>query len=79
MPKCAPAFELDESPIFTRNLEVNMPSSFDPAKDIGDLSGKTILVTGGNAGLEKATVEALASHNAKCIYIACRKRASGEA
>lgn len=56
-----------------------MPSTFDTSADIPDLSGKSILVTGGNAGLGKATVVALAAHNPKCIYLCCRRRASGEA
>lgn len=56
-----------------------MPRTFDPATEIPDLSDKTILVTGGNAGLGKATVEALAAHNPKCLYLCCRRRESGEA
>lgn len=57
----------------------NMPLTFDPATEIGDLSDKTILVTGGNAGLGAATVTALAAHNPKCLYLCCRTRATGEA
>lgn len=56
-----------------------MPSTFDPAKDIPDLSDKTILVTGGNAGLGQASVEALAAHNPRCLYLCCRRPDSGEA
>ncbi|KAF9475748.1 NAD(P)-binding protein [Pholiota conissans] len=40
-------------------------------KDIPDLSGKVIIVTGANAGIGKETVKALLAHNAK-VYIAAR-------
>jgi len=40
-------------------------------KDIPDLSGKVIIVTGGNTGVGKETVKALLEHNAK-VYIAGR-------
>ncbi|KZV61496.1 NAD(P)-binding protein [Peniophora sp. CONT] len=39
--------------------------------DIPDLSGKVIIVTGGNAGVGKETVKALLQHNAK-VYLAAR-------
>ncbi|KAF2769131.1 NAD(P)-binding protein [Teratosphaeria nubilosa] len=56
-----------------------MPKSFDPAKDIPDLSGRVILVTGGNAGLGAATVEALAPHKPECIYLCARNVSTAEA
>ncbi|KAH6910202.1 hypothetical protein BKA70DRAFT_1272448 [Coprinopsis sp. MPI-PUGE-AT-0042] len=40
-------------------------------KDMPDLDGKVIIVTGGNAGLGRDTVKALLEHRAK-VYIACR-------
>ncbi|KAL1652676.1 hypothetical protein SLS61_004656 [Didymella pomorum] len=49
-----------------------MGLTFDPAKDIGSLEGKVILVTGGNAGLGKQTVTYLAAHKPARIYLAAR-------
>ncbi|GLB38370.1 putative NAD-P-binding protein [Lyophyllum shimeji] len=39
--------------------------------DIPDLTGKVVIVTGGNAGVGKETVKALLAHNAK-VYLAAR-------
>ncbi|KAE8374871.1 hypothetical protein BDV26DRAFT_269124 [Aspergillus bertholletiae] len=47
-------------------------SSFEPSRDIGDLTGKVVFVTGGNAGLGKETVLQLAQHNPSRIYLAAR-------
>ncbi|EIN11082.1 NAD(P)-binding protein [Punctularia strigosozonata HHB-11173 SS5] len=41
---------------------------------IPDLTGRVIIVTGGNSGLGYETAKALLSHNAK-VYVACRDRA----
>ncbi|OCK76751.1 NAD(P)-binding protein [Lepidopterella palustris CBS 459.81] len=46
--------------------------TFNPSKDIPDLEGKVILVTGGNAGLGKESILQLAKHNPSRIYLAAR-------
>ncbi|KAL4898764.1 hypothetical protein BDV59DRAFT_167474 [Aspergillus ambiguus] len=47
-------------------------SSFDPKRDVPDLSGKVIFVTGGNAGLGKETILQLARHSPSRIYLGAR-------
>ncbi|KAL2826087.1 hypothetical protein BDW59DRAFT_179659 [Aspergillus cavernicola] len=47
-------------------------SSFVPERDIEDLSGKVIFVTGGNTGLGKETILQLARHRPSRIYLAAR-------
>ncbi|KAG2018640.1 hypothetical protein CC2G_008058 [Coprinopsis cinerea AmutBmut pab1-1] len=44
-----------------------------------DLSGKTVIVTGGNGGIGYETVKHFAKMNAGNIVIACRSREKGEA
>ncbi|KAG8978250.1 hypothetical protein FRB90_008534, partial [Tulasnella sp. 427] len=53
-------------------------SKFDPTRDIPDLSDKVIIVTGGNTGIGKQTIQALLSKNAK-VYMAARSRNKAEA
>lgn len=43
--------------------------SYDPEKDIPDLTGKVALVSGGNTGLGYYTVAHLVKHGAKVRYI----------
>jgi NAD(P)-dependent dehydrogenase (short-subunit alcohol dehydrogenase family) len=48
--------------------------SFQPDKDIPDLSGKTILVTGGNIGLGKEAILQFAFHKPFKIYLGARNK-----
>ncbi|KAH7016672.1 hypothetical protein EDB80DRAFT_888023 [Ilyonectria destructans] len=47
-------------------------ASFNPDKDIPDLSGKVVLVTGGNTGLGLETILQLSKHHPAHIYLAAR-------
>ncbi|KAM5343935.1 hypothetical protein ACJ41O_012472 [Fusarium nematophilum] len=53
--------------------------SFHPDEDIPDLSGKVIIVTGGNSGLGLESIRQLAKHNPAHIYLAARSAEKGEA
>jgi retinol dehydrogenase 12 len=45
---------------------------------MGDLSGRTFLVTGGNTGIGLATASSLAARGGR-VHVACRSREKGEA
>ncbi|KAF8968801.1 NAD-binding protein, partial [Flammula alnicola] len=47
-------------------------------EDVPDLSGKVMIVTGGNSGIGKEIVRALLTHNAK-VYLAARNPDKGKA
>ncbi|KAF7309833.1 hypothetical protein MIND_00355200 [Mycena indigotica] len=47
------------------------------AEDVPDLSGKVIVVTGGNSGVGKETVRVLLNHGAK-VYMASRSQEKAE-
>ncbi|GKZ79622.1 hypothetical protein AnigIFM56816_003825 [Aspergillus niger] len=52
--------------------------SFNPERDINDLSGKVVFVTGGNAGLGKETILQLAHHRPSRIYLGARNAIKAE-
>ena len=52
---------------------------YNPEKDMPDLSGKVIIVTGGNSGLGKESIHQLAKHNPSKIYLGARSSQRGNA
>ncbi|PCH33230.1 NAD(P)-binding protein [Wolfiporia cocos MD-104 SS10] len=54
------------------------PTSKFTADQIPDLTGRVMIVTGGNVGIGRETVKALLKHNAK-VYMASRSREKAEA
>ncbi|KAI2793368.1 hypothetical protein POX_b03422 [Penicillium oxalicum] len=54
-------------------------ASFKPERDISDIEGKTILVTGGNAGIGQETILQLAKHRPGRIYLAARTESKAHA
>ncbi|KAL3490738.1 hypothetical protein BJX62DRAFT_206665 [Aspergillus germanicus] len=53
--------------------------SFRAERDIPDLSGKVVIVTGGNAGLGKETIRQLLQHNPAHIFLAARSEQKAQA
>ncbi|EIN08062.1 NAD(P)-binding protein [Punctularia strigosozonata HHB-11173 SS5] len=51
---------------------------YDPVRDLGDLTGKVVVVTGGNTGIGLPTVKFLARAGAK-VYLAARNEAKATA
>ncbi|KAJ5608048.1 hypothetical protein N7537_004667 [Penicillium hordei] len=55
-----------------------MPLAYNPEKEIPDLTGKSIFITGGTSGLGAASALHLAKHNPSHIYLSGRNATSAE-
>ncbi|KDE03198.1 hypothetical protein MVLG_06289 [Microbotryum lychnidis-dioicae p1A1 Lamole] len=65
------------APTSTLSTTFFPPAALFSAEDMPDLSGKVIIVTGGNAGIGYETVKALLKKNAK-VYLAARSQDKAE-
>jgi NAD(P)-dependent dehydrogenase (short-subunit alcohol dehydrogenase family) len=52
---------------------------YNPEKDMPDLSGKVIIVTGGSSGLGKESIHQLVKHNPAKVYLGARTSKRGHA
>ncbi|KAH9835137.1 NAD-P-binding protein [Rhodofomes roseus] len=62
----------------TLGLMYRSTDTFDPQDDLPSLTGKVVVVTGGNGGIGYATIQHLARHGAK-VYMAARDEAKARA
>ncbi|KAL4944142.1 hypothetical protein BDV06DRAFT_220610 [Aspergillus oleicola] len=53
--------------------------TFRPERDIPDLSGKVVLVTGGNTGLGKESIRQILQHNPSQVFLAARTESKARA
>ncbi|KAJ3567039.1 hypothetical protein NP233_g6621 [Leucocoprinus birnbaumii] len=63
------------APVLPQSIWIPRPAW--TAKDIPDLTGKVVIVTGGNTGIGKETAKSLLARNAK-VYLACRSAEKAE-
>jgi hypothetical protein len=66
------------SSILNKMASLLTGNSFDPNKDIPDLSGKVYVITGGTAGIGFGITAHILQHNPSKIYVLSKKQAHGD-